>query len=969
MEITLRNRRSRLLLGVVPNADTLRQLLLSAPLLLIGGALTLGPATSLQAQVGAANVSGTVLDVTGAAVPGAVAVLHNNGTGADRKVTSGKSGGFTFASVLPGDYSLRITRSGFETYDQADIHLNAGDSITLPKLQLAVGSTNDVVTVESTTAGLPLDNGQLSSTITANDIDRLSIVGRDVTELQRILPGFVIRSQGSTNTAPDFTQVTIGQPTPYASNGSPVAGTTLKLDGANLTDAGSLTANLQNINVSFVSEVQVQTSNFGADQSNGPVLIQGVTRAGTNHYHGSLYTFARTSQLNANDSLAKYDGIARPDDRYIYPGATFGGPVPHVPKLTFFVGGEFDAQKNAYAYDSSSSAIVQALVPTAAMRQGDFSTASIQSYLGPQYSNASYAQISPTPTVGDNGSTLANGNIAPYLDPGATALINYLLPLPNLPMVNGSQTNANGFNYQTLNLVDNNIFQTVGRLDYAINPKNSVFIRYNYEQGNQGNPQIPYYSPQSGSILGSVNSPGGGILNKIGVDTAAANYVSVLSSTLTNEVFATISYFKENFVAKNASAYLKTAANYPYNGIFSPGSQDLPELGTYSEYGGLPLALFPDFSEGPIFLKKVQPNGGDNLTKVWGKHTVRVGVFIQRVVNDQASTSAPTNGVIQNYYFGGAGTEFNSYGGQYANGTPAYGATPHYNSGNTLADFLEGQIQDFHQQSLLPVTNVYFWNVDEYAQDSWRVLPNLNVNFGARITHLGAWTDAKGIGPAVLNLSTIADPINTATLPFPGFTWHGLDGVTSTSGTGSTPAYFEPRVGFSWDILKTGKTVFRGGYGEYRFHDAETDVDGAFQTSSGVRLADLEGFGGNTLAGVSSVQQNPATYGNAGGTQSSLPISSVSALNPNDHADPVVNNYSFSVAQQLPRGSILQVSYVGNNSNSLLNNGTTQTVTLNNINAVPVGYLFTPGAAAKINAPAPRRCDTTRCTPHNAPAH
>ncbi len=285
-----------------------------------------------------------------------------------------------------------------------------------------------------------------------------------------------------------------------------------------------------------------------------------------------------------------------------------------------------------------------------------------------------------------------------------------------------------------------------------------------------------------------------------------------------------------------------------------------------------------------------------------------------------------------------------------------------------LADFLEGQIQDYHQQSFLPVTNVFFWNVDEYVQDSWRVLPNLNVNLGARITHLGAWMDEKGIGPAVLNLSTIANPIKTATLPFPGFTWNGIDHTTSTSSTGSTPAYFEPRVGFSWDVFETGKTVFRGGFGVYRFHHAETDVDGAFQTSSGLRVADLQGFGGNTLAGVDSVHQNPATYGNAGGTQTSLPISSVAALNPNDHADPVVNNYSFSVAQQFPKGSVLQVSYVGNNSNSLLNNGTTQAVTLNNINAVPVGYLFTAAAAAKINAASPGGCNPTGCTPLQAQA-
>ena len=175
---------------------------------------------------------------------------------------------------------------------------------------------------------LPLDSGQLSSTISASNLDQLSIVGRDATELERILPGFAIRNLGSTNSGARFHAGQIGQPTPYASNGAPVAGITLKLDGANLTDAGNFGANLQNINDSFVSEVQVQTSNFGADQSNGPVVITGVTKSGTRQYHGSLYAYARTYQLNANDWLANYNGIARPNDRFVYPGGTISGPSP-----------------------------------------------------------------------------------------------------------------------------------------------------------------------------------------------------------------------------------------------------------------------------------------------------------------------------------------------------------------------------------------------------------------------------------------------------------------------------------------------------------------------------------------------------------------------------------------------------------------------------------------------------------------
>ncbi len=925
-------------------------------MVLVAGVLVAG-IMPLAAQVGAGSLSGTVLDGSGAVVPGTRALLHNDSTGANRSSTSGNSGGFSFAAVIPGDYTLTLTRDGFDTYKRTGIHLNAGDTLTLDKLQLTVGATSDTVTVESTVAGLPMDSGQLSSTITATDLDRLSVVGRDATELQRILPGFTIRSLGSTNTAPDFSQVTIGQPTPYASNGAPVAGITLKLDGANLTDAGSLGASLQNINDSFVSEVQVQTSNFGADQANGPVIIQGVTKSGTQTYHGSLYTFARTNQLNSNDSLAKYDGIARPDDRFIYPGGTVSGPIPGTKKLTFFAGAEFDAQKNVYAYGASSSAIVQALVPTAAMRAGDFSTASIQNYLGPQYANTgTYAQIQPTPTIGDNGSTLNNGNIAAFLDPGAMALVKGTLPLPNMP------TNAAGFNYQTENLVDNNIAQFAGRVDYAITPKDSFFVRYSFEKGSQGEPQIPYYSPTASSVLGAVNTPGGGLLNNIDVHSGAANYVRVFTPTLTNELYATLTYFSENFVPKNESALLKSSIGYPYEGIFQNISQQYPQLGTYAEYGGLPLGLWPDFSEGPLYLHKFQPNAGDNLTKVWGKHTVKIGFFGQRVTNNQSITNGSTNGIIQNYYFGPAGTQFNTYSGSYANGTPAYGGA-HFNSGNTLANFFEGQIQDFHQQSFLPKTDVYFWTLDGYAQDAWRVQSNLVVTYGVRISHLGAWTDSHGLGAAVFEPSLIGTSLNQGTNPFPGFQWHGINSSITNSGTGSTSAFFQPRVGFAWDVFKTGKTVVRGGIGVYRFHDAETDVDGAFQTASGLRTADLQGFGGNTLAGVSSVQQNPATYGNAGGTQTALPITSVTGLMAGDQTDPVTNNYSLSIAQQLPKGSVLQVSYVGNNSNSLLNNGTTQSVVLNNINAVPVGTLYTQRTATIENTVAPGTCNPTGCTP------
>ena len=187
------------------------------------------------------------------------------------------------------------------------------------------------------------------------------------------------------------------------------------------------------------------------------------------------------------------------------------------------------------------------------------------------------------------------------------------------------------------------------------------------------------------------------------------------------------------------------------------------------------------------------------------------------------------------------------------------------------------------------------------------------------------------------------------------------------SGVGTPPVYFEPRVGFSFDVFKNGNTIMRGGVGVYRFHDSVVDVTNQFALAENVRYTDLQGFGGNTLKGVSSLQLDPYTYGNAGGTETYISPSTIYGLDPSDNKEPVTNNYSLSVAQQMPGRWILQFSYAGNNTNSMMDNGTTQAVVLDNVNAIPVGTLFTPTAAAAINAGAGYdACNPTGCTPQQA---
>src|ERR1700712_3581050 len=363
--------------------------------LIIGGALWLSPGLA-GAQTTTATLGGTVDDASGAAIPNASVQVVNETSGDKRTARSNSAGVFSFSALPNGDYDVTIAAQGFKGYEQKGVHLDPGDQRTIRDIAMAPGGASEVVEVNSASDQINLDSGEQSSLISAQQIEHLSVEGRDVTELLKILPGFAISNGGRgnvNNTQYDPAQVNptgaLGQ---YAANGTPLNGTALLSDGVDIPDPGAFGGALQNVNYEQVAEVKVQTSSFSADTAHGPIVINAVGKSGGAHYHGSLYTFARTTQLNSTDWIAKYSGQGKPPDRYIYPGFTLGGPVL-IPgthfnsskKLTFFAGAEDYAQRNVYAYGSAGSATLTALVPTAGMRNGDFSAAQLQQYLGADY--------------------------------------------------------------------------------------------------------------------------------------------------------------------------------------------------------------------------------------------------------------------------------------------------------------------------------------------------------------------------------------------------------------------------------------------------------------------------------------------------------------------------------------------------------------------------------------------------------
>lgn len=915
-------------------------------LIMLGSIAALLPTDVAFSQVTTASLSGNVVDVTGALVSKAKVVLTGESTGATRTTASNSSGDFSFSAVPTGDYSVTISAKGFQSFTLTGIHLDPQDSRVLRGLKLAVGSEETAVTVEASTAGITTDSGEISSLISAEDIKHLAIEGRDVTELLKILPGFTPTQTGngqSTNAVYDPSQVGVsGAVGSYVGNGSPLYAVALLSDGADITDPGNFGATIQTVNYDQVAEVKVQSASMTADTAHGPIVINAVGASGGNKYHGSLYTYARTSQLNSEDWYASYTRQPKPGDREIYPGFTFGGPIlipgtrfNHDRKLSFWVGAEQYAQRNVYAYGNAASATITALVPTAPLRTGDFSQAQIQAYLGELYGaptivngfqsqgcSANYKNICEVPQTDPNGNAVINGNISASLDPGAKALLN-LYPLPTEGLV---PRLGQAYNYINTNLVNNNLWQARGRIDFAPGEKTKLFAVYSTEKGLTTVPSIPYYQPQSN--MGETNTPGG-LVNPVHTELGAVNVSTIITPTLTNEFYGSASYFKLDFNLKTDQA-TRTGAGYPYQGLYNNNSPIVPQMNDYG-FDGLPLALYPDFGAG-FFVKKFIRTAGDNISKQLGSHTIRIGVFAQMDTNNQpGGSSQQPNGQISQYYLP---ETFKTATGQLVHNTAevnsGYG-------GNLLADFAEGSIYQFNQSNFDPGANLYFWNIAGYAQDHWRVLQNLSIDYGLRIEHITPWSDAHGTGIPVWNPKAYYSDQSGS--PLPGFLWHSIDHSVPLSGFTTRWGYLEPRVGFSWDPYKSGKTIVRGGFGVFRAHDNYNDASSGTQNALGVRQL-IQQI--TTLATVN-VAQAPVTAG----TISQTDFNGVAS---GDDEMPQVKTWDGAIVQALPGKLQLQIAYVGSYSNKILDNGAeSQAVTLDNINALPVGAIYSTGQYTPLN--------------------
>ena len=509
-------------------------------------ALFVLPQSRLFGQEATGNVTGVVADKTGAVIPKAEVTLTDTQTGLTRKTVSNSSGAFAFASVTPStSYTFQVTAEGFTPWKSQPFAVRPGDQKGFSDIRMELGAASASVTVEAAVDSMnaTLDTPEHSDIITAKDLNTLTVVGRDATELIRMLPGYAMSTgdQGLYN-RPGYNTAVVGLSGPtgaFSANGSGPTGIAVVTDGVSLTDIATNSGTVQQVNIEMVSEIKATSSTFSAVNAKGPAVINATSKTGGSSYHGEVYLTGRDTVLNSNDWYDNYLRQSRPAGRYFFPGGQIGGPLPlpftsfnhNRDKLFFWAGFEY--------YNQSFEANQQALtawVPTMAERSGDFSPSSLDAELcggrpdGAANPNA-IQQMCHSENYLPDGTLVANYDANPYANSSGVALVNWM-PKPNADPF----TNEFGYNYIQQLIQQQNGEQFKSTLQYNINENNALFFVYGLQKEIDEDP-VALGSFPSSSMPYPGNVTTGDVSNVL-----AARYTRTLSPSLTNEFDAAMSF-------------------------------------------------------------------------------------------------------------------------------------------------------------------------------------------------------------------------------------------------------------------------------------------------------------------------------------------------------------------------------------------------------------------------------------------
>lgn len=404
------------------------------------------------AQVGRSGIFGTVTDPQGAVVPNADITVTDESTGTSVHATTDQVGDYTVTDLGAASYRVACAASGFETVERTGILLQV-DQRARVDLELKIGQTQQVVTVEGSVTNLDTSTSTVKDVVDTTRMEELPLNGRQALSLQALLPGSVQTASGSAASG-----IALNTNLVFSVNGARPNQSTYTLDaGLNMDMYNNVPAAFPNPDM--LQEFSILQNGYNAVSGrDAGAVVNMITKSGTNQLHGSVYEYLRNSYVDARDYFST---VVPPLRRNQY-GATVGGPVvlPHYSgknRTFFFVGFELTRQL-------LGSTIASAVLPTALERTGNFSQTVIA---------GKPITVAPPSTV-----TAANPMGTPYLgaiiptpDPVALAFLKDFVPLPN------SAGNVLDYN-EGLPTRDN---QVIARLDESISAADSFNVRYFFD--------------------------------------------------------------------------------------------------------------------------------------------------------------------------------------------------------------------------------------------------------------------------------------------------------------------------------------------------------------------------------------------------------------------------------------------------------------------------------------------------------
>ena len=880
-----------------------------------------------------ASLSGTVMDPKGAVVPGANVSVQNTGTNVIRSLVTNKDGFFSVTQLPVGTYSVSVEGKGFAKWEGSGIVLQSADARSL-SISLKVGAENETVTVNASSDDLVIqDTGARMEHIDSTQLQKLSLVGRNSLEFLKILPGSALMANGGMNKAGNTETIGInGSVAGGASNLSAVSingqqGQALSInqDGQDVMDPGSMGGNTPvNANPDMISELTVQTSNYGADNAKGPVVINAVTKSGTSQFHGNIHYIQRHQAMNAEDSFNRLQeaqdpvtykpGSLKGGGIFSYPGLSITGPVIIPGEMFHKVRNKLFFSEFAENYRQLLDAgLTRAYVPTQAMLNGDFTGMAALTNNGNNVPYSDYNwlnRLGSTPSASSDvtslrpGCTITNGLMSKgCISPAAQILMKAGLPKPTSAVVD-----PKGFNYVVPVQAHQNDLHNAVKLDINLSENTKAYVNWSHQ------------SERAHWPMGLWTSAGDGVLPAPSQTNAAntsdlytANFVHVFSPTMTVEARYGYTHMYEPGAPQNKSKVLRADMGFPEKGVF--GNANAPVALSWgsgiSTMGDIGHDYHPNF-----YSEKGIPSAAGDLTKVFNTHTVKVGGFWEHVYNVQDNW-AQYMGVFDYSYWD--------------NSSP---------SGNVYADELMGIGFHYTEQAYVSPTKGAWDDFSFYGNDHWKINRRITIDYGMRLEHFAVAVADGPYGSITFNPKTYKAGVKNS-----GISYWGIDKSVPRSGGTAADLVFSPRFGAAIDVYGDGKTTVRGGWGIFRymygFNQGPADsAKGSiyWSCSGGKDCGTWEQIDNHINTGGASATSTTCAAGvNCApaiilGVEADYSNSDVGVIDPKNQDQPYGVTYSLNVDQELPHKFMFELAYAGSHTN--LGQDSV------NINSVPIGAML-----------------------------